>query len=76
MTFLGDVETISCSDGGVTSDFFPLPPPILPHHDSDAMSDARQKSDNVSTRDMSTKSSSNATSTSSSDSPDYVESSV
>ncbi len=72
MTFLGDVETIPRNES-VTSDFFPLPPPILPHPDGDAAIERRNGDDN-SNRDASKKST-NLTSAST-DSPDYVESSV
>ena len=70
VTFLGDVETIHCDENsGGSSDFFPLPPPLLPMLlDSDASISVgeRQSGDENKSRDISL----------STNSPDYVESSV
>ena len=71
VTFLGDVETIPppCDDNVTSSDFFPLPPPILPHseHDAATSTTERQSCDDKSKKSCA------STST---NSPDYVESSV
>ena len=68
VTFLGDVETIDCcNDENATMDFFPLPPPLLPHCDADVLSERQKGSvaEKTSKRE-----------TPDTNSPDYVESSV
>ena len=76
VTFLGDVETIPPCDENVTSDFFPLPPPLLPLIENDG----GDNDHNVNIGQRSTLTSSSSTSNDSksvkTDSPDYVESSV
>ena len=61
VTFLGDVETI---DVDATMDFFPLPPPLLPHSDNDVLSERQKSCDVIDKKSSDT------------NSPDYVESSV
>ena len=74
VTFLGDVETIPPCDENVTSDFFPLPPPLLPLIENDG----GDNDHNIGQRSTLTSSSSTSNDSKSvkTDSPDYVESSV
>ena len=66
VTFLGDVETIHCDENNSSSsDFFPLPPPLLPMLlDSDASISVGERQSGEENKSSST------------NSPDYVESSV